>query len=164
MQTGSPRTVPLRRHQRGFGFLLVLFAIAALGLLAAGAGEVWQTTTAREREAQLLFVGHEYRNALASYYALNVNGQHEYPRQLEDLLEDRRLPVLHRHLRRLYPDPVTGAMDWVLIKGGDRITALHSRSPASSLRIVFGPPDEVFNGASTYEQWLFKPDLQGPKS
>ena len=46
---------------------MVLFAMAAMGITLASAGEVWRTASLREKEAQLLFVGHQFRLALASY-------------------------------------------------------------------------------------------------
>ena len=47
MRTG--RAAP----QRGYTYLLLLFVVAALGLVAAEAGVVWQTAAKREREAEL---------------------------------------------------------------------------------------------------------------
>ncbi len=153
---------PLRQRQhqrqRGFGYLMALFAIAALGLMAAGAGRVWYTTAQREREADLLFAGNQYRQALASYYASKVGGVQQYPQRLEDLLNDRRSQVTLRHLRRLYVDPMTGKADWVLVTAGERIVGVHSRSEQSSIKRYFEDADETFNGTGRYAQWVFKAD------
>ncbi|PZO12632.1 MAG: hypothetical protein DCF26_18575 [Burkholderiales bacterium] len=65
MTSGESRRVGAPGRQRGFGYLMVLFAIAAMGITLAGAGEVWRTAALREKEAQLLFVGHQFRLALA---------------------------------------------------------------------------------------------------
>ena len=161
MPTGKRRrfnsTRSPRARQSGFGFLLALFAIAALGLLAASAGQVWETTARREKEAELLFIGNQYRHALASYHAVDVNGQHQFPAHLEDLLEDRRLPVVRRHLRRLYRDPMTGARDWVLVKVGETITALHSRSDKKAFKTYFTDEDAPFTGHPQYNEWVFVP-------
>ena len=144
-----------RPRQRGIGFLFCLYAIAALGLLAAGTGRVWYTSQQREREAELLFIGNQYARALASYKAVDVNGQHQLPQQLEDLLEDHRGPKLLRHLRQLYRDPMTHQNDWVLLKSGDRISGLHSRSHGTAFRQVFDPPNDSFSGHPTYDEWIF---------
>ena len=146
----------LRMRQRGFGYLLALFAISALGLMAAGAGRVWYTTAQREREVELLFVGQQYRQALASYYANKVGGVQQYPQRLEDLLNDRRSQVTLRHLRRIYVDPMTGKADWVLVTTGERIVGLHSRSEQISFKRHFEDADAVFDGTERYAQWVFR--------
>ena len=149
------------KRQRGFGYLMVLFAIAALGLLAATAGQVWHTTAQRAREEELLFVGQQYRQALDSYYAFSVNGAKQYPARLEDLLDDRRSQVTLRHLRRLYADPMTGQVDWVLVTAGERIVGLHSRSPLQPFKRIFEGVDEAFNGSDSYTQWVFRAGTTG---
>ena len=49
---------------RGFTYMTALFIVAILATGLALTGEVWQTSTAREREAELLFAGHQYRKAI----------------------------------------------------------------------------------------------------
>jgi type II secretory pathway pseudopilin PulG len=145
-----------RLRQGGFGYLMALFSIAVLGLLAAGAGRVWYTTAQRERESDLLFAGQQYRQALDSYHALKAGGVQQYPQRLEDLLDDRRTQVTLRHLRRLYVDPMTGKSDWVLLMAGERIVGLHSRSEQSSIKRNFEDADSAFNGTERYTQWVFR--------
>ena len=145
-----------RLRQRGFGYLMALFAIAALGLMAAGAGRVWYTTAQREREADLLFAGNQYRQALDNYYASKAGGVQQYPQHLEDLLDDRRSQVTLRHLRRIYVDPMTGKADWVLVTAGERIVGVHSRSEHSSIKRYFEDADAAFNGTQRYAQWVFR--------
>src|SRR6516162_10687659 len=82
-----------------------------MGMLLTIAGRVWTTTVQREREAQLLWVGDAYRAAIGSFY--RHGGR--YPESLQQLVQDDRSPVTLRHLRQLYPDPMTGAADWTLI-------------------------------------------------
>lgn len=141
---------------------MALFAVAALGLLAATAGQVWHTAAQRAREADLLFAGHQYRQALDSYYSLTVSGKHEYPVQLQDLLEDHRSQTTLRHLRRLYADPMTGQPDWVLVKAGDRIVGLHSRTQKRPFKRVFYDADAAFNDADSYAQWVFRATVAEP--
>jgi len=143
------------RYQSGFGYLLVLFAVSALGLLAAGAGQVWRSTAQREREAELLFVGHQYRKAIESYQSVNFNGQHQWPARLEDLLEDRRLPTVRRHLRRLYRDPMTENGAWVLVKSGEHIIGVHTAVHTATFRKHFEGEDAAFNGTSSCDDWVF---------
>ena len=158
MRTGE-RSVPAARHrQRGFGYIGVLFAVAALGIGLAATGELWSTTAQREREAELLRVGAEFRRAIAAYYASTRTGMPAFPARLEELLEDRRGPALRRHLRRIYVDPMTGTQDWGLIEGADgRIRGVFSRSEHSPLRSTgFTSVDKGFVTARNYGDWRFE--------
>ena len=118
--------------QRGFTYLGLLVAVAILGLMLTMVSRVWSTTEQRERETQLLFVGHAYRLAIASFYA---NG-HRFPSTLDELLQDDRFPVPKHHLRRLYPDPMTGHADWtpVLTADGQGIMGIGSSSRAAPIK------------------------------
>ena len=147
--------------QRGFGYLLVLFTLAAMGLLLAGAGQVWHTSAQREKEAELLFIGQQFRQAIASYYALTPDPSKQYPVKLEDLLEDKRFPMTRRHLRQLYRDPMTGRAQWGLVKAGDGIVGVHSLSDGNPLKTAFEGRDAAFAGASRYDQWVFSGDGAG---
>lgn len=154
----SPIARPLcRARQRGFGYLLVLFALAALGLSLAGTGQVWHNTAQREKEADLLFVGNQYRRAIESYYKQSPDAVKQYPLKLEDLLDDKRFPTPKRHLRQLYRDPMTGSADWGLMKASDRIVGVYSTSDGSALKTTFLARDAAFAGMSRYAQWVFGP-------
>jgi type II secretory pathway pseudopilin PulG len=141
---------------------MALFAVAALGLLAAVAGQVWHTTAQRIRESELIFVGQQYRQALDSYYAFKAGDVQQYPKRLEDLLNDKRSQTVLRHLRHIYPDPMTGKVDWVLITEGDRIVGVRSRSEAKSFRRAFDGADAAFNGTERYKEWVFRADATEP--
>jgi len=145
--------------QHGFAYLLVLFAIAALGLGLAGAGQVWHTSVQREKETELLFMGNQFRQAIGSYYRQSPGAMKQLPARLEDLLEDTRFAVPRRHLRKLYRDPMTGGFEWGLVKSGDRIVGVHSVSPNRAFRIVFPARDAAFQEATRYEQWIFSYDM-----
>lgn len=134
---------------RGFALIVVLLMVVAVSLAATAAVQRPQTAMQREREAQLRFAGDQYRRALASYYGA-VPQAKQYPLRLEDLLEDRRFPVPRRHLRRLYPDPMTGRADWELLLQDGRIVGLHSRSRAPTLRQT-----DVATAPQTYAEWRF---------
>src|SRR5690348_13828810 len=75
------------KRQQGMAYLWMLGVLAVMVLLLGRAVEVDITQGDRLRERLLLQVGDEYRRAIASYVqAPGANGQ--YPRQLEDLLQD----------------------------------------------------------------------------
>lgn len=144
-----------RSAQSGFGLLAALFAIAAIGLLLSGAGEVWQTSAKRERERELLFVGRQFRQAIIAYYQ-HSPGAKNFPKELSDLLEDKRQPRKTRYLRRIYRDPLCNCDDWGLIKAGDSIIGVYSRSDGAPL-IHSGFPAELkgFADAKNYSDWKF---------
>ncbi len=54
--------------QRGFTYLVVLFAVALIGLALAGTATVWTTAAKRMREQELLWVGGQFRLAIQRYY------------------------------------------------------------------------------------------------
>lgn len=121
-------------RQAGATYLLMLFAVAALGLGLAGFGTVWSTAAQQERETELLFIGGEFARALASYRASSPAGTAAYPQRLEDLLLDPRQPFVRRHLRQLYRDPMTGEADWLVDRRDGQIVAVRSCSTRPVLR------------------------------
>jgi type II secretory pathway pseudopilin PulG len=139
---------------RGFTYLTVLFIIAILTTGLALVGEVWHTAAMREKEADLLFAGNQYRKAIARYYLSGP--QRQYPRSLEDLLKDPRRPGAERYLRKLYSDPLTGK-EWVLVKAPDGgILGVHSASEAMPFKTArFKARDAGFEGAQKYSDWKF---------
>jgi len=148
--------------QAGYSYLLVLFAVAALGVGAAQVGIVWQVAAQREREIELLRRGSDIARAIASYHAKSPAGSPAWPQTLDELLEDTRFPMPVRHLRRVWRDPFTGEADWVLLRGGGGIVGLHSRSTAQPLRTHDLPP-ELGSGAErapTHDEWVFRPVLR----
>lgn len=143
------------RPARGFSYLLLLFAVAAMGLLLAGAAQVWRTGVQRERELELLFIGNQYREAIGRYFNA-ATGLRQYPQSLEELILDRRFPQPVRHLRRLFRDPLTGKPEWGLITEQGRIIGVHSLSPAAPLkRAHFAERDAEFADRSSYAEWRF---------
>jgi type II secretory pathway pseudopilin PulG len=150
--------------------LLFAVAIAAAGL--AGTGIVWHTALQREKEAELLFIGNQIRNAIASYY---LRGARVYPASLEDLLKDPRFPGTVRHLRKLYRDPITNTTDWGLIAApGGGIMGVYSKSEAAPLkRAEFDAPNRGLEDRAkqlgdklAYKDWQFvyvgAPIVRGP--
>lgn len=143
-----------RSSSRGVALLGVLALLATLAGLQFLLMEHHGLQRQRDREAQLIFVGEQYRRALASYARRTPVGAPPHPLRLEELLEDRRFPQPIRHLRQLWPDPYTGQADWVLIKAGDRIIGLHSRSTAKPLR-QRGPGTGLGAEVQTVGEWRF---------
>lgn len=148
----------MRTGERGFGYVGMILIVAAFGIGLAAIGELWSTQAQREREAELLLVGRAYRDAITSYFASTRPGTPAYPQRIEDLLEDRRGPVLRRHLRNAYPDPITGSNDWGFVTAPDgRIRGVFSKSQRAPLkRAQFGPGEAGFEKAASYADWRFE--------
>lgn len=100
------------RLENGFVYLWALFSVVLAGIVMAGTGQMWQTKSQREKEAELMFIGEEFRKAIMSYHN---SGTKQYPESLEDLLKDERSPNIKRHLRKIYVDPITNTTEWGLV-------------------------------------------------
>jgi type II secretory pathway pseudopilin PulG len=146
-----------RPRARGIVLLALLMMILLGAIFSTRAIEVWATARQREKEAELLFVGEQYRAAIRHYYFSSPNARtRALPTRLEDLLLDDRFPVPVRHLRRLYPDPISGG-DFELLRQGNRIAGVYSASNAQPLKIAnFDNKDQsTFVAKSSYREWVF---------
>ena len=142
-----------QRAQSGFTYLTVLLVVAFMGIGLAKAGQVYRTTVLRDREAELLWIGRQYRLAIEGYYK---NRDMRYPRTLEDLLKDPREPSVRRYLRKRYPDPITGSDEWGLVKAPDGgIMGVYSRSAEQPVKVAGFMLADRFEGAATYADWKF---------
>ena len=151
-------------RQRGFSYLILLFAVAIMGAGLGGTGILWHTAQQRQKEVELLFIGNQIRNALASYYAVTPGNLRRYPGSLEELLKDPRFPTTVRHLRKLYRDPISATPTWGLIAApGGGIMGVYSTSEAAPLkRSGFDLPNRAFEERSialgdkmSYREWQF---------
>ncbi len=143
-------------HAGGFTYLGVLFLVALVGAGLVSVAEVWHTLAQHDKETELLFIGNQFRSAIERYYGASP-GAAQYPKSLEDLLEDKRFPNVRRHLRRIYVDPMTGKSEWGLTQlEGVGIVGVHSLSDAVPLKQAnFAARDAAFVGAKTYRDWVF---------
>ena len=144
------------RTQRGFALLFVLILIGILAIGMTGAELVWSTEAKEQREAQLLYVGAQYRQAIRSYF-FAVPGHPAYPQRLRDLLSDTRFPQAVRHLRQEYPDPMTGKpLQLIRDPVSHGIMGVYSAAPGQPLKVGGFPlGDAGFTGAKSYAQWRF---------
>lgn len=147
-----------RRREAGIALLALLLIIAGLGIGLAAVGTFWQTWAQREKEAELLFIGEQYRRALLSYARATPPEMPRMPRALDDLLLDQRQgPVPVRHLRRLYADPFSGKADWGLVRDAEGgIVGIFSQSMQKPLKTANFPDAlKAFAHAPSYRQWVF---------
>jgi hypothetical protein len=129
-----------------------MIAVAVTGMGLAAYGEFASHTAQREKEAELIFRGEQYREAIASYY----KKEQRYPKALEELLEDKRFPMPVRHLRRLYKDPVTGE-EWGVVEApGGGVMGVHSKSEGAPVKTGnFSPKNQEFAEGQRYADWKF---------
>jgi type II secretory pathway pseudopilin PulG len=154
LQTGNH----LRRYQSGIALVGALILVATLGIGMAALGTIWQTSAQREKEAELLFVGDQFRGAIERFQNSPVNGAARLPKSFEELLSDNRFPRPVRHLRRVYRDPLTGSDEWGLIRGPDGgISGVYSLASGTPRKTANFPPRYAyFSEAESYEGWRFE--------
>jgi type II secretory pathway pseudopilin PulG len=131
---------------------MALVVIAGIG--ASTTVELISTVKQREDEAELLFRGMAYRDAIKSYYESGKTVK-TYPRQLSDLLLDPR--YIHRvHIRALYEDPVSD-QKWLLISAPDGgiqgVASKSDKKPRKRGNFPLGL--ESFENSEKYSDWIF---------
>ncbi len=144
------------KEQDGVAYIAMLFMVTVAGIALMMAAEMWSTTEKRMKEAELLYKGREIALALGSFYK-GSPGIKRYPLTLEELLKDKRFRSTKRHLRKVYPDPMTGKADWELIKnkqGG--IIGISSTSTERPMKQAnFKEGMEEFEDSASYAEWRF---------
>lgn len=142
---------------QGFTYIGLLLAVALLGTLAMTAVSHWHLQSQRDKEQELLFVGNEFRQAIARYAAATKDKGRPFPMRLEDLLLDDRTVEQRRYLRRIYADPMTGRAEWGLVRlANGQIIGVHSLAEGQPVKQAgFRPRDQGFAGKSKYSEWLF---------
>jgi type II secretory pathway pseudopilin PulG len=151
----------VRQRQRGLALLLVLLAVAVIGLIAASALQAGAQVTRRDAEDELLVIGQTFQQAVLSYVNTTPGQAALGPRSLDDLLRDPRVPGLRRHLRQIPHDPMTGRTDWGLLKSPDgQIIGIFSLAEGQPIkRAGFEPALARLTDAPNYQAWVFGPAL-----
>lgn len=148
-------------RQRGFSLLGLLFFVAGLGVGMAALGTLWHAAAQREKERDLLFVGDQYARAIESFWSipLPVGTPRRLPKNVAELLTDPRFPHTVRHLRRAWPDPMTGG-EWGWLKGSDGgLAGVYSLSDEAPFqRAQFPERYAHFEAAERYRDWEFRFD------
>jgi type II secretory pathway pseudopilin PulG len=143
--------------QGGFTLLATLAAMLVLAVSTQAVMTVLATQAQRERELLLLKTGSAIRDAIERYVQSTPGAQIQWPRRLQDLLDDQRSLVIRRHLRELYADPMNPSGSWGLITAPDGgIAGVYSLSQQTPVR-TGGVELDSFGvaPASRYDQWRF---------
>jgi len=141
-------------------YLWLLLLVAMMGVSLVVGVEFYTTSVQRDKEVELLAIGHQFRSAIGRFYETQRAGgqgdKGEYPATLDDLLKDNRSLALRRHLRRVFVDPMTGKAEWGLLKVGGKIVGVHSLSDKMPIKQDrFEAEDMGFRGKEKYSDWVF---------
>ncbi|WP_137939945.1 type II secretion system protein [Chitinivorax sp. B] len=169
MQTGKPTHIlsgtcpplhpscPPHKNQHGLAYISLLFMLVLITLGLGKTLDVYGQQKQRFQEKQLLWVGTQYARAIQLYYETSPGTQKRFPPSLEALLDDTRFVVTRRHLRQLYPDPLTGKANWKLIiaaEGGIQgIASISNKMPIKQEN--FPLRWQTFAKATRFDNWQF---------
>jgi hypothetical protein len=155
MLSSSPLRSPKR--QAGLAILAVLIVLVTSAMTVLVAFHSLKLQKQREREVELLQIGQEFLRALTAYVQSTPGGGQDFPRTLDDLLEDKRQPTVKRYLRRIAIDPMTHEARWGLVRGAnERITGIYSLSDGKPFKRANFPQEfSAFSSARNYRQWRF---------
>jgi len=85
-----------RSPDRGYAMAALLVAMSVMGIMLGMALPAWRTFVQREREAELIFRGEQYAQAI-TLFSRRTGG---FPTSLDALRDGR-------YIRKLYKDPIT---------------------------------------------------------
>jgi type II secretory pathway pseudopilin PulG len=142
--------------------MAVLVIIVVIGIMTTVVAQTWKSVYRIEKENELIWVGHQFRNAIEGYYKYRMAQRggapgNYYPTELRDLLSDPGRAGGYSWLRKIYKDPITGKDDWVLIRTPGGIKGVRSASDKQPLRIAgFDVKDSSFTGKKRYSEWVFE--------
>ena len=159
-------------NDRGYAMAALLVGLSVMGIMLSMALPVWRTAATREREAELVFRGEQYAQAIELYSRRNGG----FPPNL-DVLEEGR------YIRKLYKDPMTPDGEFQPVyfgqplpgqiadpaqtgRGGGRGGTLAPPSPIGGGQAGAGPIIGVvsmstaeslrlYNGLGHYNEWAF---------
>lgn len=133
----------------------MLIVVAAMGAALAVASTIWHEVQRRAMENELIFVGLQYRHAIADYY--NATPAHTYPPNIAALLLDDRMPGTVRHLRRPYRDPLANSATWgVVLAPGGGIMGVFSLAQGRPIKQANFPSELNWpGGRPSYADWQF---------
>jgi type II secretory pathway pseudopilin PulG len=143
--------------------MAALLGVAIIGVWLAAVSIVWEQDNRREREAELLFIGNQFRQAIALYYHRTPGVAKQYPASLDDLIKDSRYLSTQRYLRKVFIDPFTGKAEWGVVQapsGG--IMGIYSLAEGAPIKQDgFRDSEHAFANAQRYRDWqfVFQPSL-----
>jgi type II secretory pathway pseudopilin PulG len=157
----------LWQEERGVTYLLVMLAVALMGISVTVAAKQWKAVVQREQEAELLARGIEIQTALAVYSAQQKKGRVGFPGEIYPLTLEELTSQPKPVLRKAYKDPITGD-DWEYVRdpATARIKGVRSKSKAEPFKQHGFPPTvRHFEGVTSYYLWVFQyPNASTPQT
>lgn len=147
-------------RQNGYTYLVLLMVVAVTMISSSVVSRVSSQLHQRAMEEELIFRGEQYRRAIKSFYETGT--PRRYPGSVDDLLQDPRFISIH-HLRKPWGDPMGGPEgEWELIvNASGNIVGVASKSNKQPIKNSgFPKVFSHFEGAESYEDWLFVYDPQ----
>jgi type II secretory pathway pseudopilin PulG len=144
----------------GFTFIAAMCIVIIMGIMLGAVGQLWQTISKREKEAELLFRGCQIRDAIERWNKPRPGQQAIVApmpiKDLKDLLEDPRSAQKFHYLRKLYTDPITNKAFDVIRDPVKGIIGVSSPSKEQPIKTANFPDDLVdFAGKTSYSDWKF---------
>src|SRR5262245_23381312 len=154
------RQLPAYGHSsaRGYAMVALLVAMSIMAVMLGLVLPVWQTAMRREREAELVFRGEQYVQAIRLFQR-RYSGT--FPPSIDVLVEQR-------FLRRRYQDPVTRSdfrllyADTEATRAVAAATAQGQTTAPSARGGIIGvvststnPSLRLYNGRGRYNEWRF---------
>jgi len=154
--------IPRRGGQRGYIYVVLLFALLVFGIGLAKVGEWTSEQARRDRELELLRCGETVVAAIRDYYLTSPGVVRTFPKSWSDLTQDPRFLGPVRHLRAAPIDPITQSDDWEFIASPDGgFAGVYSPSEAAPVArvpvIIAGHPVAA---VQRYRDWRFAYDPQ----
>jgi len=147
----------LIERQGGFTYLLLLIFLSVLSVMLLKSLDTEKMHHRERQEAELLFRGEQYRQAIAAYRAA---GNGCFPVRVEQLTLDKRGPRPRYHLRQAWVDPLTNNKTWGAIYDPQgRWIGVRSLGKGEPRRKAgFSHDADSFSKAKSYYDWTFKVD------
>jgi type II secretory pathway pseudopilin PulG len=142
----------------GFTYLSLIVLVAIIGLVTATTLKLGSVLQRARAEQELLRIGAEFSDALQSYADATPAGKPSQPATLKDLLRDPRFPTTRRHLRKIYPDPMTGKAEWGIVYLADKVGVIGIYSLSDAKPVKIGNFPARFTGFDAKEHisdWKF---------
>lgn len=152
------------RTDRGYVLIILMMVVLALILGLTVAVPVLQTELRREKEAELIFRGRQYVEAIRLFQMKNPG---TFPSSLKEL-EEKRL------IRKLYKDPMTDSGEWNVVLPLEELGQAGSEgvqkvlvAPESVLPSIRNPmvlgvvssstqkSFKLYYDQDSYDKWLF---------
>ncbi|WP_133175941.1 type II secretion system protein [Yoonia sediminilitoris] len=138
------------RTDGGYTYVALLVVLVGITLAAQTTFVPTATKAKRATEAEIIFQGRAYRDAIARYWAFDE--EPAFPSTLDDLLRDPRDPGV-KHIRRLYD-----VDNWTAeFRADGGIQGVFPDRRDMPLKQAGFPPDLAdFEGKKSYKDWVFR--------